>query len=212
MKDNARPGPAPNIYERTLSLPVPMSDSKMLLKLLILHLQSDAPSAPVLKIIFGGGGGAAAGFSRRAIFSHFSRSGKIGIDHCAPGEISRRCEPRFSRVAGYASAGGLSHAPVCPQPGFGGRSPSGSPPAWELKARRLQKQARIREEDLQNCVSGFPAGAARKGRNSPRLPRLGWIFRAFAAGSWRLPALAWFGRLVGVKTPGRAMSGILRFN
>jgi protein ImuB len=40
----------PNSYERVLSLPVPMRDSTMLLKLLRLHLQSDAPSAPVLKI------------------------------------------------------------------------------------------------------------------------------------------------------------------
>jgi protein ImuB len=51
LKDDSRPEPAPNIYERTLSLPVPTSDSKMLLKLLVLHLQSDAPSAPVLKIL-----------------------------------------------------------------------------------------------------------------------------------------------------------------
>jgi protein ImuB len=43
-------GSAPDIYERTLRLPLPMSDSKMLLKLLTLHLQSDAPSAPILKI------------------------------------------------------------------------------------------------------------------------------------------------------------------
>jgi protein ImuB len=41
----------PRIYERVLSLPVPMRDSKMLLKLLRLHLQSDAPAAPILKIM-----------------------------------------------------------------------------------------------------------------------------------------------------------------
>jgi protein ImuB len=51
LKDNSPPEPMPNIYERTLSLPVPMSDSKMLLKLLVLHLQSDAPSAPISKIV-----------------------------------------------------------------------------------------------------------------------------------------------------------------
>jgi protein ImuB len=51
LQDNSRPGPVPGIYERTLSLPVPMSDAKTLLKLLILHLQSDAPSAPIVKII-----------------------------------------------------------------------------------------------------------------------------------------------------------------
>jgi protein ImuB len=39
------------IYERVLNLPVPMRDSKMLLKLLRLHLQSDAPRAPIVKMI-----------------------------------------------------------------------------------------------------------------------------------------------------------------
>jgi len=43
--------PVPSIYERTFCLAVPMGDSTKLLKLLILHLQADAPPAPVLKII-----------------------------------------------------------------------------------------------------------------------------------------------------------------
>lgn len=38
------------IYERMLSLPVAMRDSKVLLNLLRLHLQSDPPTAPILKI------------------------------------------------------------------------------------------------------------------------------------------------------------------
>lgn len=42
---------APKVYERFLTLPVPMRDSKMLLNLLRLHLQSEPPSAPILKII-----------------------------------------------------------------------------------------------------------------------------------------------------------------
>src|SRR5580658_1781239 len=41
----------PKIYERVLTLPVPMRDSKMLLNLLRLHLQSEPPSAPILKIV-----------------------------------------------------------------------------------------------------------------------------------------------------------------
>jgi protein ImuB len=46
-----KPAPAPHkAYEKSLSLPVPMRDSKMLLKLLRLHLQSDPPAAPILKI------------------------------------------------------------------------------------------------------------------------------------------------------------------
>jgi protein ImuB len=37
-------------YQRVLTLPVPMRDSKMLLKLLRLQLQSDPPPAPILKV------------------------------------------------------------------------------------------------------------------------------------------------------------------
>jgi protein ImuB len=48
--DNPRSGQAPAVYERTFCLAVPMADSKRLLKLLILNLESDAPSAPILKI------------------------------------------------------------------------------------------------------------------------------------------------------------------
>jgi protein ImuB len=38
-------------YEKSLNLPVPMRDSKMLLKLLRLHLQSDPPACPILKVV-----------------------------------------------------------------------------------------------------------------------------------------------------------------
>jgi protein ImuB len=40
----------PGVYERTLQLPVPGRDAKMLLKLLRLRLQADAPKAPIQKI------------------------------------------------------------------------------------------------------------------------------------------------------------------
>ncbi len=43
--------PAAKTYEKSMSLPVPMRDSKMLLKLLRLHLQSAPPAAPILKVI-----------------------------------------------------------------------------------------------------------------------------------------------------------------
>jgi len=38
------------IYEKRFTLPVPMRDSKMLLRLLRLHLQSDSPHAPIVRI------------------------------------------------------------------------------------------------------------------------------------------------------------------
>ena len=50
LHDDPHPKAAPEFHERTLRLPVPMRNPKLLLKLLILHWQTDAPSAPVLKI------------------------------------------------------------------------------------------------------------------------------------------------------------------
>jgi protein ImuB len=41
----------PGVYERELQLPVPVRDSKMLLKLLRLRLQSNPPAAPIRKIV-----------------------------------------------------------------------------------------------------------------------------------------------------------------
>ena len=40
----------PGIYERVLALPAPMRDAKTLLNLLRLHLQTDPPAAPIVKI------------------------------------------------------------------------------------------------------------------------------------------------------------------
>jgi protein ImuB len=44
---------APKTYEKTLNLPVPMRDSKMLLKLLRLQLQADPPPGAIVKITLG---------------------------------------------------------------------------------------------------------------------------------------------------------------
>ncbi len=41
----------PGIYERTMQLPVPMRDSKLLLKLLRLRLQASPPGAPIVKVL-----------------------------------------------------------------------------------------------------------------------------------------------------------------
>ncbi len=51
LENQSRAGAAPDLYEKALRLPVPMGDSKALLKLLNLNLQVDAPSAPVRKIL-----------------------------------------------------------------------------------------------------------------------------------------------------------------
>jgi protein ImuB len=41
----------PGIYERTMQLPVPMRDAKLLLKLLRLRLQGSPPGAPIVKVL-----------------------------------------------------------------------------------------------------------------------------------------------------------------
>src|ERR1700735_2146087 len=51
LSENSPPKLAPKIYEKVLGLPVPMRNSKMLLKLLRLQLQADPPHASIVKII-----------------------------------------------------------------------------------------------------------------------------------------------------------------
>jgi protein ImuB len=50
LSENSPPKLAPKIYEKVLGLPVPMRNSKMLLKLLRLQLQADPPHASIVKI------------------------------------------------------------------------------------------------------------------------------------------------------------------
>jgi protein ImuB len=50
VKRNSVPDSDPKIYKNVLTLPVPMRDSKMLLKLLRLQLQSDPPAGSIIKI------------------------------------------------------------------------------------------------------------------------------------------------------------------
>lgn len=51
LKDDGRKKIAARQYTKVLNLPVPMRDSKMLLKLLRLQLQADPPRAPIQKIV-----------------------------------------------------------------------------------------------------------------------------------------------------------------
>jgi protein ImuB len=51
VKRNSASGDDPKIYKKVLTLPVPMRDSKLLLKLLRLQLQSDPPAGSIVKII-----------------------------------------------------------------------------------------------------------------------------------------------------------------
>ncbi|HXR09656.1 MAG TPA: DNA polymerase Y family protein [Candidatus Acidoferrales bacterium] len=49
-KNSAAAQTAPSIYESTLRLPLPMRDSKVLLRLWRLHLEADPPVSPIVKI------------------------------------------------------------------------------------------------------------------------------------------------------------------
>jgi protein ImuB len=51
LKRNSSPENGSKIYKKVLALPVPMRDSKMLLKLLRLQLQSDPPPGSIVKIM-----------------------------------------------------------------------------------------------------------------------------------------------------------------
>ncbi len=50
LNDTAPRNAPPPVYEKVLTLPVPMRNSKMLLKLLRLHLQSEPPQTAVMKL------------------------------------------------------------------------------------------------------------------------------------------------------------------
>jgi len=51
LKDDSRKKTAPKEYTKVLTLPVPMRDSKVLLKLVRLSLQADPPKSPIQKIV-----------------------------------------------------------------------------------------------------------------------------------------------------------------
>jgi protein ImuB len=51
LEDDSRQKASASTYENELTLPLPMRDSKMLLRLLRLKLQADPPSAPILKVV-----------------------------------------------------------------------------------------------------------------------------------------------------------------
>src|SRR5580704_2860184 len=51
LKDESRKKTAPKEYRKILTLPVPMRDSKVLLKLVRLSLQGDPPKSPIQKIM-----------------------------------------------------------------------------------------------------------------------------------------------------------------
>ena len=87
---SARSKSAAKAYEKILTLPVPMRDSKMLLKLLRLHLQVRSAGRADPESFLAAEPAAPARRARRIISSQFARSGKIGADHRAAGKSGGR--------------------------------------------------------------------------------------------------------------------------
>ena len=96
---------AAKTYEKALNLPVPMRDSKMLLKLLRLQLQADPPPGADRENYAGGGPGAATHHAAWIICAQFSGPGKTGVDRGAAGKTGGQREYRFAGIGGYPSPG-----------------------------------------------------------------------------------------------------------
>ncbi len=86
----------PGVYERELRLPVPARDSKMLLKLLRLRLQSNPPACSHSQNRAGSGIRPAARHARRLVSSQLSGSRKTRAHHRAHRERGRRRECRLA--------------------------------------------------------------------------------------------------------------------
>ena len=173
-----------------------MGDSKMLLKLLILHLQADAPSAPVLKIIL----------AAEAARPRVSQGGLFSPISPDPEKVELTVA-RLAKLVGDANIGSPELLDTHRPEGFRMRRfvPNRDSAETRRPIRRSpgdktrRRQGETREFDpkrLQNCVSGFPAGAAGKSRSSPRLPHARGFSRHSRPSRCGFRTLAWFGRLV----------------
>ncbi|PYV39695.1 MAG: hypothetical protein DMG06_22460 [Acidobacteria bacterium] len=105
----SQPGNSRSLHRRTLRLPVPMRDSRKLLKLLQLDLSSHPPPAPVQQVVF----------PNRSVNSTNARARAVGSD---AGSGSKRCGRlcaqlstlacRKRSVAGFPSAGRLWYGAI----------------------------------------------------------------------------------------------------
>ncbi len=101
----------PHKFVRTLSLPLPMLDAKVFLKLLQLDLNAHPPGAPIMKIHL-----AAEPARPRSAQGGFSclrrRTGKTGTHPGPHRRHCRRTESRSAGVARHAPSRRISHAPL----------------------------------------------------------------------------------------------------
>ncbi len=100
------------IYRKTLTLPVAMRDSKLLLKLMRLQLQSDAPPGSIVKIILSADA-ARPRFSQSGLFVPSSPDPeKLELVVGAAFQTCGRGECGLGRTGGYASPRRFSHDPL----------------------------------------------------------------------------------------------------
>ena len=111
--DASREKSAPKEFRKLLTLPVPMRDSKMLLKLLRLQLQSDPPAAPIQKIVLSGDAAA----PRVAQSGLFVPKGpdpeKLELTVARLGKLVGEGNVGVAEVDGYLSRGKVSHEQIC---------------------------------------------------------------------------------------------------
>ncbi len=104
---------APKIYEKVLSLPVPMRDSKMLLKLLRLQLQAEPPSAPILKIVLAADPARPRVSQGELFLPSVPDPEKLELTIARLANLVGDSQYRFARIDGHASARRISHVPIC---------------------------------------------------------------------------------------------------
>ena len=122
LNDESRKKTAPKEFTKVLTLPVAMRDAKVLLKLLRLSLQSDAPKSPIQKDTDDGGRGGASRGAEWIVCAAWARSGKTGVDGGAAGEVGGGVERWSGGIDRHASRGEFSSGAVDLRGDRGGRT------------------------------------------------------------------------------------------
>ena len=193
----------PGVYEKELQLPIPARDSKMLLKLLRLRLQSNPPAAPIRKIVLGSGIRAPARHAGRLVSSQFSRSRKTGGHHRAHCQRGRRRKCRLAIPGGYLAPGRISDAAISGSAGSRGNTPQ---PRSVLLIRESRTKISNRRRAFESFARPFPQRSSCM-QVAPRA----LFFKDCAERCWPLPAHGAHPAIGGAKIPGNRTNGIWRF-
>ena len=169
----------PSTFEKVLSLPVPMRDSKMLLKLLRLQLQAGPPPAPILKLVLAADPARAARGARRIISSARPDPEKLELTIARLANLVGDGNIGSPELAGYAPARRISRGPI--------------------SSSRALTAANRHEKNETAPGAGFrdvPAGSAGQRGAARRASGARFLSRPARRCCGRLRALAHFRRLV----------------